>query len=155
MSPDRTAAFELRSGIPEGAAPTALTPDVVRAMSTELFLDYLAILMNSKAAEEASLEFRMNFVTPDRGEKSVVELSNATLTNIEGYTAEDADLTITVDRDDLDDVMIGQATFRDVVGDGRTKVEGNPAVFMQLMSMMVKFPADFEMLPGTRKRDRD
>ncbi len=144
------AAFELRSGIPEGATPSALVPDVIRAMSTELFLDYLAILMDSEAAEAAGLEFKINFVTPDRGEKFVLELSNATLTNIEGFTVADADLSITVDRDDLDGVMVGQATFQELVADGRATVEGNPAVLAQLMSTLVKFPADFEMLPGTK-----
>ena len=145
------AAFELRSVIPEGVAPSALTPDVIRAMSTELFLDYLAILMDSKAAEATGLEFKINFVTPDRGEKFVLELSNATLTNIEGFTADDADLTITIDRDDLEGVMIGQTTFQELVAGGRATVEGDPAVLTQLMSTLVQFPADFEMLPGTAR----
>ncbi len=44
------------------------------------------------------MEFTINLITPDNGEKFVVELSNATLTNIEGYLADDADLTITINR---------------------------------------------------------
>ncbi len=145
------AAFELRSGIPEGAIPESVTPDVLRAMSTELFLDFLGIMMDSKAAEAAGLEFTVNFVTPDRGETFVLELSNATLTNIEGFTADDADLTITVDRDHLDGIMTGQTTFQALVADGRATVEGNPAVLAQLMSTMVQFTPDFEMLPGTKR----
>ena len=35
------------------------------------------------------MEFTINLVTPDNGEKFVLELFNATLTNIEGYQAED------------------------------------------------------------------
>ena len=38
-------------------------------------------------------------MTPDNGEKFVVERSNATLTNIKGFTAAAADLTITMNRD--------------------------------------------------------
>jgi len=45
------AAYELRSGFPEGAPPKASGPDVIRAMSTELFLDFLGIRMDSIKAE--------------------------------------------------------------------------------------------------------
>ena len=69
-------------------------------MSTELFLNFLAIKMDSRRAE--GLEFMMNLVTPDNGEEFIVELSNATLTNIQGYQADDADLTLTVNRADLE-----------------------------------------------------
>ena len=145
------AALELRSGIPEGAIPESVTPDVLRAMSTELFLDFLGIMMDSKAAEAAGLGFTANLVTPDRGETFVLELSNATLTNIEGFTADDADLTITVDRDDLNGIMTGQTTFQALVADGRATIEGNPALLAQLMSTMVQFTPDFEMLPETKR----
>ncbi len=40
-------ALELRSGIPEGAQIDSAGPDVVRAMSTELFLDFVGIRMDS------------------------------------------------------------------------------------------------------------
>jgi alkyl sulfatase BDS1-like metallo-beta-lactamase superfamily hydrolase len=42
----------------------------------------------------------------------VVELSNATLTNIEGFQAKDADLTITINRSDLEKTMIGMLERR-------------------------------------------
>ena len=78
-------AFELRSGIPLGASPKSSGPDVVRAMSTELFLDFLGIMMDAREAED--MEFTINLVTPDNGEKFAIELSSATLTNIEGFLA--------------------------------------------------------------------
>ena len=37
----------------------------------------------------------MNLVTPDNGEKYVVELSNGTLTSLAGFVSDSADLTIT------------------------------------------------------------
>ena len=63
-------------------------PDVVRAMSTEQWLDFLGISMDPKKAE--GMSFTINLVTPDNGEKYVVELSNATLTNIKGEQAKNA-----------------------------------------------------------------
>ena len=38
------AAYELRSGIPQGETVDSSSPDVIRAMSTELFLNFLGIL---------------------------------------------------------------------------------------------------------------
>ena len=141
-------ALELRSGIPEGFAATTLGPDVVRAMTTELFLDFLAIRMDSRKAE--GMEFTMNIVTPDNGEKFIVELSNATLTNIEGFTAKDADLTLTINRSDLEQVMMGKKTLEAQVVAGKAKLEGNPKVLAQLGSTMVDFEVLFEILPGTK-----
>jgi len=89
-------AFELRSGVPKGATPDAMTPDVARAMTTDLFLDFLGILMDGRKAD--GMAFTINLVTPDNGEQFVLEMSNNTLTNIQGYQAEDADLTLTITR---------------------------------------------------------
>ena len=111
------------------------------------FLDFLCIRMNSKKAE--GIEFTINLATPDNGEKFLIELSNATLTNLEGYQADDADLTITIDRADLESVMMGAKTFAAQIEDGTAKVEGKKEVLSQLGSMMVDFDLAFEIIPGT------
>ena len=144
------AAYELRSGIPQGAAVESASPDVIRAMSTELFLNFLAIKMDSRRAE--GLELKMNLVTPDNGESFVVELSNATLTNIAGYKADDADLTLTVNRADLETVMAGSATFEALLAEGLATAEGDLAVLEQLAGLMVEFDPRFEIMPGTKLR---
>jgi alkyl sulfatase BDS1-like metallo-beta-lactamase superfamily hydrolase len=90
-----------------------------------------------------------NLVTPDNGEKFVVELSNNTLTNIQGQQAADADMTITVDRSDLESVMMGVATFDDLVGQGKATMEGNRKAFDDLRAMLVQFSMGFQILPGT------
>ena len=143
-----SAAFELRSGIPEGAQIDSAGPDVVRAMSTELFLDFLGIRMDSRKAE--GLEFTVNLITPDNGEKFLIELSNATLTNIEGFLADDADLTITINRSDLETVMMGAKRLTDQIADGTAKAEGNTEILEQLAATMVVFDPRFEIMPGTR-----
>ena len=106
-------------------AAKAGSPDFVRGTGTELFLDYLGIQMDSRKAE--GMKFKINISTPDNGERFVVEMSNATLTTIAGYQAKDADLTITIDRRELEDVMIGTAKLADKVAGGKAKMEGNPA----------------------------
>jgi len=141
-------AYELRSGIPEGASPESLTPDVARAMTTDLFLDFLGILMDSRKAE--GLEFTINLVTPDNGEQYVVELSNATLTNIKGFQVEDADLTLTITRPGLAQAMTGAKSLADQIAEGSAQAEGDVGVLSQLASTFVRFELGFEILPGTK-----
>ena len=144
-------AFELRSGMPvvEDKQKT-LSPDLARAMTTGLFLEFVGIMMDSRKAE--GMEFTINLITPDNGEKYVVELSNATLTNIEGYQAKDADLTLTITRLGLALVMTGKKSLQDQIADGDAKAEGDLGVLKQLASTLVHFTPDFEILPGTKAK---
>jgi alkyl sulfatase BDS1-like metallo-beta-lactamase superfamily hydrolase len=142
------AALELRSGIPTGLMPRAASPDTVRAMSTALWLDYLGILLDSRKAD--GLAFTINLVTPDNGEQHVLELSHATLTNIQGYQAKDADLTITINRADLVPIMMRKATFATQAAAGRATLQGNPQVLQQLMACLGDFDQYFEIMPGTK-----
>jgi alkyl sulfatase BDS1-like metallo-beta-lactamase superfamily hydrolase len=140
-------AFELRNGIPKGASPKASGPDMIRAMSTDLWLDFLGIRMDGAKVE--GKQFVINFVTPDNGEKYVVELSNSTLTNIKGQQAKKPDLTITMNRTDLETVMMGAATFDDQIKNSKAKLEGNREPYDLLKSALVWFNMGFEVLPGT------
>jgi len=140
-------AYELRHGLPGGVPPRSSGPDVIRAMSTEQWLDFVGISLDPKKAED--LSFTWNLVTPDNGERFVVELSNATLTTVKGYQSKAASLTVTVNRTDLNQVMSGQASFDDLIGAGKAKFEGDRSGFDRLRAMLVPFTPDFEIMPGT------
>ena len=92
-------------------------------------------------------------MTPDNGEKFIVELSNETLTNIEGFQAKDADLTITINRSDLEMTMMGAVSFDDQITSGKAKLEGNRDVLEEFKSMLVHFDLGFEIMPGTGAKD--
>jgi alkyl sulfatase BDS1-like metallo-beta-lactamase superfamily hydrolase len=141
-------AFELRSGIPEGASPDSLGPDMIAAMSTELFLDFVGIRMDSKQAEALD-DFSINLVTPDNGEKFAIELSNATFTNVEGFLHDNPDLSITINRSDLENIMMGVKSFAASIEDGTAQAEGNVDLLAQLAQTLVTFEIGFEILPGT------
>ena len=145
------AALELRSGIPEGASPKTGGPDMIRAMTTELWLDFLGVRLNSKKAE--GKQFKINLVTPDNKENFVVELSNGTLTNIKGFQADDADLTVTIDRQDLEKTMMGAVSFDEQISAGKAKLKGNRQVYEDLKTMLVHFDLGFEIMPGTGAKD--
>jgi alkyl sulfatase BDS1-like metallo-beta-lactamase superfamily hydrolase len=145
------AAFELRSGIPTGASPKSSGPDIIRAMTTELWLDFLGVRLDSKKAD--GKEFTINLVTPDNDEKFVVELSNGTLTNIEGFQSSNANLTITINRSDLEKTMMGTISMDDQIKSGKAKLKGDRKVMDQLKAMLVHFDLGFEILPGTGAKD--
>jgi alkyl sulfatase BDS1-like metallo-beta-lactamase superfamily hydrolase len=143
-------AYELRMGIPEGEAVSSTTPDVIRAMSTELFLNFLGIRMDSRKAD--GLRFTINLVTPDNGEMFIIEMENATLTNIEGFQAAAPDLTLTINRSDLEQTMMGAKTLEAQIADGTATVEGDVGVLAQLAGTMVDFDPRFEIMPGSKAR---
>ena len=140
-------AVELRSGIPTGAVPNSSAPDIVRAVSTSQFLDVLAIRLDPAAAQGAS--FVVNLITPDTGETFVVELSNGTLTNLPGFLAESPDLTMTVNRSDLEEAMIGAVPLLQQIENGTVQLEGDASILATLAGMLVHFQPGFEILPGT------
>lgn len=140
-------AFELRNGQPGGIPPRATGPDVIRAMSTEQWLDFVGISLDPKKAE--GMRFTVNLVTPDNGEQYTIEMTNATLTNIKGFQAKNPDLTVTVNRGDLNQVMMGQSSFDDLIAAGKARFEGDRSGFDRLRTILVPFTPDFEILPGT------
>ena len=141
-------AYELRTGIPQGETASSSSPDIIRAMSTELFLNFLGIRMDSTKAE--GMRFTINLITPDNGEKFIVELENATLTNIKGFQASRPDLTLTINRSDLELTMTGAKTLEAQIADGSAKVQGDASILKQLASAMVTFDPRFEIMPGTK-----
>jgi len=144
--------YELRSGMPTGTAPSSGSADVIRSMPTGFWLDFLGISMDPKRAEGMSLT--INLVLPDIGEKYLVELGNATLTNIEGVQAAKADLTLTLDRADLNRVMLGVATFDSLAQEGKARFDGDRTAIYKLRDLMVTFTPDFEFIPGSAPERR-
>ena len=143
-----SAARELRNGIPSTLGLETGGPDAIKALTTSQWWDAIAIRVDSSKAD--GINFKLNFVTPDNGEMLVVEMSNGTLTNIVGFTASDADATLTINRADLVPVMMQLETFATQLKAGKAKLSGNALVLGQLGSTLVAFDPLFEMMPGTR-----
>ena len=141
-------AFELRSGIPEGSSPDSSGPDMISAMSTGLFLDFIGIRMDSKQAEAIGT-YQINLITPDNDEKYAIDLSNGVFTNVEGFLHEDPDLSITIDRADLEQIMGGAKSFAASIEDGTAEAEGDTEVLAKIAATLVTFQLGFEFIPGT------
>jgi alkyl sulfatase BDS1-like metallo-beta-lactamase superfamily hydrolase len=138
---------ELRDGYKPGGKLKTAGPDVIRAMTAGLWLDFLGVRVDSEKAD--GMKFIINLVLPDINERYLVELSNATLTNIKDRQAAKADLTITLNRSDLEEMMTGKATIENLVTQGKAKLAGNTKVLDQLRSVLVNFNPSFQLIPGT------
>jgi len=144
------AAYELRNGIPTSAIPSSSSPDVIRVMTTGQFLDFLAIRMDGRQTQ--GMKYSINLITPDNGEKYAIELNNETLTNIEGFQVPNPDLTLTINRTDLEQAMMGQKTLMAMIEDGTAKTEGDPTIMARIGATMVTFDPRFPIMPGTYLR---
>ena len=109
-------AFELRSGMPTGASPKTTGPDVIRGMTTGLWLDFLGVRLESEKVEGHS--FILNLVTPDNGEKYVVELSNANAHQHPAPAGEESDADHHREPRRSREVMMGKTTFDDLIAGG-------------------------------------
>ena len=141
-----SAARELRNGVAPALGLETGGPDAIKALTTSQWWDAIAIRVDSNKAD--GINFKLNFVTPDNGEKLVVEMSNGTLTNIVGFTASDADATLTINRADLVPVMMQLETFATQLQAGKAELSGNALVLTQLGSTLVAFDPMFEMMPN-------
>ena len=123
-------------------------------MSTELFLNFLGIRMDSRKAE--GMRFTINLITPDNGEKFLVELENATLTNIKGFLAAQS-------RPDTDHQPVGSGADDDGREErwtprsrtARRRRRATSGILKRLAATMVDFDPRFEIMPGTKARTAD
>ena len=95
-----TGAQELRKGVAQLPTPNTASPDTVRAMTLELFFDYLGVRLNGPKAANATA--KLNFDFGDADGTYLVELENGVLNHTAGAQADDADATVTLSRDTLE-----------------------------------------------------
>ena len=141
-------AQELRSGAAAMGAARGTTPSSARAMTTSQWWDAIAIRVDSKLAD--SMNYTINFSTPDTNQNFIVEMSHGTLSNIEGFLLPNPDVTISMNRIDLNTVIIGDRTLAEQLRSGIGTAQGNVAVLEQLAGVLVDFDPGFEIMPGTK-----
>src|SRR5262249_5190727 len=117
-------AQELRNGVAKLPTPNTASPDTVRAMSADLFFDYLGVRLNSAKAGNAHVGLNFDF---GQGGKYFVELENGVLNHTANMQANGADATITLSRDTLNDIVLQRVKLDDAISSGAVKISGNQA----------------------------
>ena len=138
-----SAAYELRHGVPKEVKTTQVGPDLVIAMDTELVFDYMGVRLNAERALDQA--FKINFVLPDRNEKIALELKNSHLNVMANTQAPDADLTLTLNREDFNKLLIKTASFETLVAQGKVQHQGDLKLVQQFFSMLDDFEYGFNL----------
>ncbi|WP_421234510.1 alkyl/aryl-sulfatase [Aeromonas enteropelogenes] len=129
-------AYELRNGLPTAGGTVTASPDTIRAMSPSMLFDYLAVRINPEKAAGKKMVVNMDFT--DIGEKHTLNLENAVLNHTTRY-ATSPDVTVTLSKQTLDDIQLGQGTLEQKIASGEIKVQGNQQTFSDFVSLLDKF----------------
>lgn len=129
-------AYELRNGVPTAGGTVTASPDTIRAMSPSMLFDYLAVRINPEKAAGKKMVVNMDFT--DIGEKHTLSLENAVLNHTTRYAAS-PDVTVTLSKQTLDDIQLGQGTLEQKIASGEIKVQGNQQTFSDFVSLLDKF----------------
>ena len=142
-------ALELRQGPPGAVARAPISPDVVRAMSLDLFFDYLGVRLNGERAEGRGSV--INWVFPDLGRRYVLTLSNCALTWLADRQSDRADATVTLDRATLSRLVLRELPFTDAIQRGLVGLAGEPAKVAELFGLFDDFALMFEVVEPKRE----
>jgi alkyl sulfatase BDS1-like metallo-beta-lactamase superfamily hydrolase len=137
-------AYELRFGKPTSVDAVKAGPDIIRAMDTGLIFDFLGVRLNAEKALGKSLKINMYF--PDEKSRYLLELENAHLNNIKGIQKEDADVTVTIKRSDLNLMLMKRKSLGALIEEGRVSFDGDQNAFISLLMMMEEFPFWFNIV---------
>jgi alkyl sulfatase BDS1-like metallo-beta-lactamase superfamily hydrolase len=142
-------ALELRQGVPAAVARAPVSPDIVRAMSLDLFFDYLAVRLNGDKAEGRRLVINWRFTDADRG--YVLNLEHSALTYLADRQRERADATVTLERAVLDRLVLRELTLADAVERRLVAIEGDAAKVVELFGLLDDFTLMFPIVEPRRE----
>ncbi|WP_333497633.1 alkyl/aryl-sulfatase [Kluyvera sp. CHPC 1.2972] len=139
-----TGAQELRNGVVKGPTPNTASPDTVKAMSPEMFFDYLAVHINGEKAANAKAVFNVDLGSD--GGKYKLELENGVLNHSANAQASNADAAITLNRATLNKIILKEETLKQAENQGDVRITGNHAKVDELLSYMDKFEFWFNIV---------
>jgi alkyl sulfatase BDS1-like metallo-beta-lactamase superfamily hydrolase len=137
-------AMELRNGVPKIKPGSTANADTLKAVSNDLFFDFLGVRLNAPRAEGKHLVVNWNFT--DSKEQYVLTLENSALTHVAGKQAPDADATLTLARSTLDAIVLKETSFPVAMIKGLVKIDGDPRKLAELLSLLDNFEPMFEVV---------
>ncbi len=124
--------------------PNTASPDTIRAMSLGLFFDFLGMRLNGPKADGKRIV--LNFDFTDVKEKYALEMTNGVLNHTPRRQAADADATITLTRETLNQIVLKETTLKDAVDAGKIQIAGDPAKLGEMLSYLDSFEFWFNIV---------
>jgi len=139
-----SAAKDLREGVKPMSVAVFASPDTVAAMPLELFFDYLSIRLDGTKAEGKTI--KMNFELPDTKDQYLLVVEYGVLQYHKDQHADDADVSLTMDRSTLNDVIGGNTKVEQGVSDGKIKIDGDPNKFEEFVGLLDTFDPWYQVV---------
>lgn len=137
-------AKELREGVAPVPAPDTASKDMLEAMSTNMILDSFSISFNGPKAEGKNWTFDVVF--SDEEEKYSLVVENGVLHYYKDRDMENVDATITLERKQLNEVMMKRASFMSLIESGDISVEGDEASLKEFFDMFDQYEFWFNIV---------
>lgn len=139
-----TGALELRKGIRKPDSGALISADMIAAMTTDMFLDYMGIRLNGPKAAGKRATF--NYIFTDTNEKYALYLQNGVLVYTKNKQLPNPDATLTTTRATLNEMATGKISALKAIASGKMKIGGKKAKFLELMALQDKFEFWFNIV---------
>jgi alkyl sulfatase BDS1-like metallo-beta-lactamase superfamily hydrolase len=137
-----TGAMELRNGVPPHAG-TSVSVDMVRAMSPEMFFDFLAVRLDSEKA--VGHDLTLNWTFEDLNKDFNLTLRNGVLTHRAGLNAQ-ADASVSMSKATLEQISLKQLDIPTAIQKGLITLQGNGKKLGELMGSLDTFAPQFNIV---------
>lgn len=137
-------AGELRNGVSDTRSTVTASRDMINALTTDMFFDYMAVRLNGPKAAELGL--RLNFVMFDSGEQHLVDVSNGVLHHKAGRFDESADATIETNRGGLLALTMAGVPLDVLTATGAISIEGDSKSLEDLLAVLDNFEFWFNIV---------
>jgi alkyl sulfatase BDS1-like metallo-beta-lactamase superfamily hydrolase len=139
-----SAAKDLREGVKPLQVVSFASPDTVAAMPLELFFDYLSIRLNGPKAEGKTI--KLNLTLPDTKDKYLLVVQYGVLQYHKDQQAKDADATLNMSRDTLNEIIGGKLKVEQGVTKGTIKLDGDAKKFEAFVAMLDTFDPWYQVV---------
>ena len=130
-------AWELRHGVPTAPPAPFVAPDVLKALPVEALFDYMGVRINGTRAQGRRIV--SNWIFTDSRQRFVLNLENGALTYVANTQSTQATVTLTLVRETLAAVLLGEKTFGQAAQAGAIAVGGDADQLKELAGLMDDF----------------
>jgi alkyl sulfatase BDS1-like metallo-beta-lactamase superfamily hydrolase len=134
--------MELRNGVPQHAGSSA-SVDMMRAMTPDMFFDYLAIRLDSEKA--VGHDLTLNWTFEDQNKDFNLTLRNGVLTHRTGLNPA-ADASVSLSKATLEQISLKQLDFPTAIQKGLIKLQGNGKKLGELLGSVDSFSPQFNIV---------
>lgn len=139
-----TGARELRNGVSRGVTVRTVGPDMISALTLDMFFNYAGVRLNGpKAAGEKIV---LNFDFADSGDQYLVDVSNGVLHHKSGAQSSDADATVKLTRNALVALVLAGTPVETLSASGAISIDGNEDALNEMLMLLDNFEFWFNIV---------